>query len=407
MQKMIIISIALISIFSLVACDNKNNPDGATDSLINKEQNQYESGNNKEEISDRREELESYKDINTIEIMPFVIDTSLVEAEILTDEENNNYVKISDDYVLSGDFDKNIENKYFDNQKEILPKKIYLMDDNRKCYYDYNGELYYIPVEKCDTPEEERIEYREYNLVVYRKTNIAKIWGEDINLWKNYEEYYERTGYTDCIMDQLYTTDIAYPNLNKIYEIDLDGDINTIELSIPSYCLEWDGVGIYNTIVSKRNDTKIMKYEIFSNLYGNIGNYRNVFYVWKRFYYVEENILLGYFIFDTENGFQYIDRLANGDKLNDNPEKLREYELTLDEDMEFYKHNCDDYCGHDILGYDLYYSAWYHLDDTEKITLNKGTKIRIFDLLNEEYLDTIIETEDGTKYEIANYAGRT
>ena len=377
------------------------------------ELNTYEQENVKDidEYIKLLKEVENCKDINTIVVPDLVIDETLIEAEILIDtdeteyvelwtDESNKYVKLSEDYVLDEKWDESLHHKYFENQKELLPKKIYLMNENVNCYYEYNGEMYYIPIEKCETPEEERIEYRDHSLVVYRNSNLAKIWNLETQLYDDREDF--------CCMEALYINDLKYKQIDRVYEIDLDGDINTIEISIPCYYLDpGDGIELTSLVAIKNGDKTSIASGVDYFLCGNIGNYRNVFYSkgfsrgWPVNMLINECFLVKYYIYDKEDGFITVNRLANGDKWNENLEKMNSYELTLNDDITFYKEKNES----EDERYD--YTTWgYYLDDEslESVILPKGTKVRLVNILDWA-TNSIIETEDGTRYKIASYAG--
>ena len=380
------------------------------------ELNTYEQENVKaiDEYIKLLKEVENCKDINTVMVPDLVVDETLINAEILIDTDetvyvdvwedtSKKYVKFSDDYVLDEKWDENLHHKYFENQKELLPKKIYLMNENANCYYEYNGQIYYIPVEKCETPEEERIEYREHDLVVYKKNDIAKIWNLEIQMYEKYDfdddEYFES-------MNLLYISDLKYKNIDKVYEIDLDGDINTIELSIPCYYLDpGDGIELTSLVAMKDGDKTSIVSGVDYFLCGNIGNYRNVFYSngFSRGLpfnmFIEECYLVKYYIYDKEEGFITVNRLANGDKWNENIEKMNSYQLTLSEDITFYKAN------NELRGEEYAYTTWPSLDgETLERVLPKGTKVRLVTILDWA-TNSIIETEDGIRYKIVSYAG--
>lgn len=377
------------------------------------ELNTYEQENVKDidEYIKLLKEVENCKDINTVVVPDLVIDDTLIDAEILIDtdeieyvelwtDESNKYVKLSEDYVLDEKWDESLHHKYFENQKELLPKKIYLMNENVNCYYEYNGEMYYIPIEKCEKPEEERIEYRDHSLVVYRNSNLAKIWNLETKLYDDREDF--------CCMESLYINDLKYKQIDRVYEIDLDGDINTVEISIPCYYFDpGDGIELTSFVAMKNGDEASIASGVDYFLCGNIGNYRNVFYSkgfsrgWPINMSINECFLVKYYIYDKEEGFITVNRLANGDKWNENLEKMNSYELTLSEEHTFYKSEGE------IEGEKFEYKG-YFVDEKEpeKIILPEGTKIRLIKLLDWA-TNSIIETEDGTRYYIGSLAGMT
>lgn len=344
------------------------------------------------------------KDINTIKSTSFVIDENLQYAEIFKDEEGESYVKISDSYVLNEKPNNNLKEHFFENEREILPSKIYLMDTNQKCYYEYDGEIYYIPVEKCNSEDEERIVYQDYGIEVFKKDGVVNIFGEKVNT-------YDENNASMYAMNEFENYFINNPNgqvWNKIYETDLDGKLETKEISLCYFEIDpGDGIVSKRMVVSKDIDNNIKTYIAPLFICGNVYDYKNVFYItgFSRGYcindVIEEFLIWNYCIFDNENGFQYVWRFANGDEIKaENFEKLKTYEITLNENITFvstkgsyYEKRAD-------------YTVWrWSMDDNvEEVTLEAGTKLKIVGIID-EYGNSIVMTEDGTRYEIANYAG--
>jgi hypothetical protein len=153
--------------------------------------------------------------------------------------------------------------------------------------------------------------------------------------------------------------------------------------------------------------------------FSNIKNYKNVFYAYDYFEIynrvgkinsIEENVILGYYIYDKNKGLIYVDRFANGLKTDANGfAELSKIELTLDNDYVIQKDN-------NIYGFGMYNHAPYLLDENGEIvtdedgvyilesnfeSLSKGTKIHITDVFNEGYSITFI-TSDGTVYYLSN-----
>mgnify|MGYP004486440937 FL=1 len=134
-NKKIVLAIAIILVLGLAGCklrDNLNDNYKETENIVSGEQLEVR-----------------IKNINEVTSPKFVMDESLKTAEILKDSNNVDYVKLSSGYVLGTSPDDNNHNKFFENSREILPSKIYLNNPITKYYYNYNGEVYEIPMEKC------------------------------------------------------------------------------------------------------------------------------------------------------------------------------------------------------------------------------------------------------------------
>ena len=141
MKKFLFGVISLVLIFSLVACDNKG--------------------------KNHQVPTESNNSSNSAVTNPNI-------ARLETDAEGKPFIKLSDTY-------------YFDSYKEmekreILPAKIYLMDDNKEVFVSKsNGNITIsLPIEKCDTFEEERIEYAELGIEKMLHSGIIKVGGIEL-----------------------------------------------------------------------------------------------------------------------------------------------------------------------------------------------------------------------------------
>lgn len=389
-NKKIVLAIAIILVLGLAGCklrDNLNDNYKETENIVSGEQLEVR-----------------IKNINEVTSPKFVMDESLKTAEILKDSNNVDYVKLSSGYVLGTSPDDNNHNKFFENSREILPSKIYLNNPITKYYYNYNGEVYEIPMEKCENEDEERIEYQDYELKVYLNTGVVSAYGKTAHFMDNSEKIF---GKEDVLKHLVMTSKNETKTYMPIYEFDLDNDLETVEFAISHPEMD-PGDGEYTVIRPLQIDKdKNLKEFVDMEICGNISNYRNVFFAHLPHRGISINslidnyIVLTYYVYD-ENGFTCVQKLANGDDWWDNDEyteKLKGYAFTLNSDIEFTKADSDNY-------YKVDYTTWGQNETAEKVTLPKGTKIHVLKILDSTG-NSIVETLDGTTYMIASFAGMT
>lgn len=387
-MKKLILVLAVISVLNLVGCK------------VKEDDVQEENVGN---ISGEQIEART-KYINEAISPKLVLDETLETAEI---SEDSKYAKISNGYVLAeGPLASNY-NKFFRNSREILPSKIYLKEPVSKYYYSYNGEIYEIPMEKCENDDEERIEYSDYELKIYLNTGLVSAYGKTAHFMDNSEELFGRE---DILKNLVMTSKKETKAYTPVYEFDLDNDIETVEFAISHPAMD-PGDGEYTVVRPLQIDKeKNLKEFMDMEVCGNVLNYRNVFFGNLPHRGVSINnlvdnyIMLTYYMYDG-NDFKLVQKLANGDDwwdTEDYTDKLKEYIFTLNSDIEFVKSDPNNYYKTD---YTVSFE-WEQNEDKEKVTLPQGTKIHVLKILDSTG-NSIIETLDGTTYMIASFAGIT
>lgn len=344
------------------------------------------------------------QNINVVNVPDLVLNKDLEDAPVLKDEYGK-YVKLSENYKLSNvpyleNNDYYIWNeKIKNNKREILPSKIYLVNADQEYLYEYNGTKYNVPIEKCNSFAEERVEYKDYNIQHFFNIDMIKVKGTEIVAGEHYS--FE------------YISDVSrFDNqILKIYEMDFDNNLKTKEIVVDYNLDNPSGASIFEVkIISINENGEVRDSGIMCNCYTNIKNYRNVFY--GSYFaginindYIEEYFLCKYYIYDKDDGVISVYRYANGDVWGSTSSEnnLSKITFTLKEDVRFSKSQFGEYNGSKV-DYILDWDTQSNGDDV--VTLSKGTKIHILEIVDSYYGDTIIETEDGTKYILMNMAGR-
>lgn len=403
MKKIILVLSAILLLF-LGGCDEEFNDEIISDGdeVIQLDK----------EISTIEVDGVIYKDINSVDNSNFNIDNSQMYAIPLIDESGEKYIKISENFAIN-DERKEIE------KIEILPSKIYALDDTEKYIIEYNGESYYIPVEKCKSGEE-RIVYQNFGIEILHESDSIDIEGSAINnvcsestilnqisLYEAFLSYWKITGES-----------AKMPNINKfahIYYVDFDDDSETMEFLYPSTIREIhtdnEAVPVYSIIsYNKNSGAKLVSNGIEIYNLENVLNYKNVFYGYNAFegaignlIGVKENVIIEYLIYDKELGLMKIDRFSNGEKVNkDGIEKLSNVAFTLNGSYPIQKdYNGNKYIdllnvtGHAGYIYDVETNEW--LVDPSISILEDGTKIYITNIKDNGY-ELEIKTENGDTY---------
>jgi len=125
----------------------------------------------KENLSKIQEEVnlrKTYKDINTVS-QPNVINIKNYKIAEVLKTNDSYYTKIYDNTQDALDVKTNPTNV---SNVELLPSKVYLMNDNYKFYYTMGGETYFIPIEKVNSPDEERLVLMEHNMEIYNNGDL-------------------------------------------------------------------------------------------------------------------------------------------------------------------------------------------------------------------------------------------
>lgn len=433
-----IIAIFMVSILFLVGCNNNIEKDENMNNS-NSIENNIDNENEQEVADVSTIEINGviYKDINSIENDDF--NNNYVYAESIK-ENNEMYVKLSDGFVLD-DSRKEID------KVEILPSKIYTSDIENKYVFNYSGEIYYIPVEKCELGKD-RIVYRNYGIELLKENDSIKvndsIVNDVISGWdlRNSSKYNGELRYDDVSLCEAFLEswkitpeDIANPNkkyeipldeyiehrseYTHIFQVDFDDDAESVELIYSNGIMEHVHIDstypTYSIIsYSKENGTKIMSNGIDMLWFNNILNYKNVFYGYEAFELdkidnvicINENVITGYYIYDKEAGLIKVNRFANGEKLDNNGmKKLSETTFTLDE---IHTVRIDENGNKYINAFPMYDNEYILDEETGEAKLNPnniyiegGTKINVINISESgSYIE--FKTEDGEKYEL-NY----
>lgn len=303
----------------------------------------------------------------------------------------NTYVKLSDSYYFS-DY-KSIE------MKEIIPISICLVDENSLTYVNSYGENVSIalPIEKCESVDEERIIYSDYGIEKMLSTGKIRIGGIEID-----------TIHPDLPIDEnfSYKEEVAYYynlGLQKVYEVELDNDTSTKELLVYShFSYPWDSYE-YPYLVELENGIATNMGLIENENIMQIGMYKNVLTDgWNsdiEGYF--SNVLMGYYVYDKELGLIHVEKMANGDNIKDIDINMLT-DCTLSRDIYFGA------IGEYDLGYsdNVIYSTSAYGEEANIKTLSKGTIIKIVEIID-EYGNFIGETQDGMMYGFFSFAGRT
>jgi len=339
-----------------------------------------------------------YNDVNSITDYEYNIESSYMDANLIQNGDIK-YARLSDSRIIKRNFRKDI---LFDNDKVLIPTKLYLMDNSTPAYFKNQNNLYYIPIEKCETEDEERIVFKDYNIIIMRKSGNVSMFGKDIKI--NYSENIMPERFFDELF--LRTPNSEFDSY-KLYETDLDNNPNTIDISIGLLDYnEENGTFIRRIIVSKDENNIIKLYNVPNSLGGNIASFKNVFYSMYytkgNFYnnYTNEYMPISYILFDKETGFREVYKYANGEdvKFGVEDESLAKYPLTLSRPLKFGEVPID-------INSEVKYSTMYaNLTSSSQITLDVGTKIIIVKIID-KYGNSIARLEDGTLIEIANYTG--
>ena len=393
-----------------------------------------------EEIARRKT---AYRDINELKQPDVTNIEDYKTAEILKDNDGKYYAKIYDsveDAINVPLNDSKISNV------ELLPSKIYMVNDNYKYYYKYEGEIYYIPVEKANSYSEERIVLMEDNIEIYNNgdlvinnTRIPNFFNveafDEVNdrYPKHYENIIEFLVSCTPILD-------AYAE-NIGFKYNLDNDIETNEYIFTIASSTFEGGAIYISSEEKLlyidREKKFINIQILDgqNLTKNLDGYMNLFakgfssedmkegsyllnYYGSGFCilgeYINQNFVDGYYIFIPNHGFELVNKTLDGKNVD-----MNKYVFTLKDEVKLY--SIEKYIGEYgprewLEGYvdsSKYDKVWYRVNevnegiieteqvDCDEITLKAGTKVRM--LLAEGWWHIIFESEDGKEAYIIHF----
>ena len=341
----------------------------------------------------------TYKDINTATTDVYSIVYSDQTADFVKDD-NGKYVSFSDSpFVQFAD-----HNRLFNLDKEIIPKKLYLTDDSINAFYDYKGEVYYIPVEKVDDKEQERIEYRDYNFIVMRNSGKISFNGKDIAVDYTYSNDGLIDEEVDILFDAYYSIDPKVEVLYKVYETDLDNDEKTKEIYYYAFGKIDNKSVLTHTFLKSLSNGSVSKFILPADVASNYSNYDNIFLIRQDNRISITNISkeylpLSYYIYAKdpafgEQGFEKVFKLANGKSYD----ALVGETITLNKDYSIADYEIDGKYNKSVSG-DSIELIKYVFSYEEKIEdkLPEGTKLTIKEILNAGE-NAILEDENGVKY---------
>ena len=356
MRKFVLGVISLVTVFSLVGCAEKE-------------------AEKSEENTNEAEQEEVISNIASVEF----------------DSLGNPFVKLSDSYYLDDSQFSEV------NKKEILPSKIYLMDDNKEVHISvYNEDITIdIPIEKCETLEEERIVYSDYGIEKMLNSGKVRIGGIEVETL-----HLDSTEKAESYRD--YALYYTYFDEQKIYEVDLDGETDSKEILVYArYNYPWDSYE-YPSLIKYTNgvaeDIGVLETESLIQIDG----YKNVMMDgWNsdvEGYF--SNLLMGYYVYDKDLGLVHIEKMANGDNINDiDISKLDNCILARDVSFSIVPEDS-------LYSGKATYSTWTYGEDSEIVTLPAGTLIKVIEIID-DYVNFIGETADGTRYGFFQFASRT
>ena len=370
----------------------------------------------------------TYKDINVLEQENVSNIEEYKSAKILKDKNGKRYAKIYNNIKDAIDVSTNVTKI---SNVELLPSKIYLMNEKYRYYCEVEGEIYYIPVEKVNSPSEERIVLMEKDIEIFANgdlvindTKLSNFFNIQ-NLENNNDVYPKNyNNIIEFLLSRAPTSDAYVENIGFKYNFDNDLDTNEYIFMIASSTFEggatflsMDKRGVY---IDKKN-TVIVTQDISSVDYTtNLAGYSNLFSTHPggfedladnyslKYYgtgtsmlndYVSENFVDAYYVFIPNQGFELINKTLDGENVD-----INKYVFTINEDVDFYAKEkyAGEYGGIDWLEDDIDYSkydkVWYcvnELDDSEKeedIILKKGTKVKV--ALATGWWHIVFESED-------------
>ena len=220
---------------------------------------------------------------------------------------NYNYSTFARGSVINIEHDSQAE-KLFNEDKLLLPKALFLVDNNFNAYYNYLGEFYYIPVIKCDNENEERILFRDYDLSIGKNDGSICINGNKLSVEYNLSEGFEGLFYSYFIANP----ELSNSQIN-LYKTNIDCDSSTIDLRLTTVTNSSNIQGsICNTFIIVRPDWLYDLCVAPMDLGIHVDNYSNLYYKESGHTYINESgekiindDIHEYYLF--ENGFRVIE----------------------------------------------------------------------------------------------------
>ena len=319
----------------------------STSELTSREQRIVE--NIKKEVERRK----TFKDINTIDKPNIQNNKDFKVAKILQDSLNNDYVKIYDNIndALKAEYkESNISNI------ELIPSKVFLMNNSNKLYCNYNGETYYIPVEKVNSKDKERIVLMEDGLEIYNN-------GDLIIKGKRYEDFFNTKilknldGMAPKDLIDYLVLDAPKKEAGIGLKCNFDNDVNTSEYVFNVIGEEFEAGANFFDAKTKymyldKNSNVITISQIDDIDYNtNIDGYSNLFVKTDGWFddleegydikyyavsmlsgYIKENFIDAYYLFVPGKGFELVNKTLDGENVD-----ITKYVFSLKSDLKLYK----------------------------------------------------------------------
>jgi len=375
----------------------------------------------------------TYKDVNTL-TQPNVTNISnYVAAKVYTDQNNEKYVKIYDDFEKTTNVKDNISNI---SKVLLIPSKVYTMDTTKKYYFKYNDEVYIVPTVKVYSANEEKITLLEPGIEIYKGGNLV-INGK---IYENFFEVFDFEYIDGEHPDNLFDYLLSYtPESGSFvgYKYNFDNDVNTNEYLFDIFGTGFEAGSTYfegkekyiyldkdgKEISIFQSDEILYNYDLdyYSNLFvrkpgwfDDLGEgYQPTFYgLTMLSEYVKERFVDAYYIFIPNQGFVLVNRTLDGNKID-----MSKYLFTIQSDINLYAleryPNEMEYSNYLTEGIDVskYDKIWYSFNEqwededrnenAPSITIKEGTKVKV--AYAEGWWHIVFENEAGNEAYIIHF----
>lgn len=235
----------------------------------------------------------AYKSVNTI-----TVDSNV----------NHNFAKYNKENIFDYMPDENYGSLYKDDTP-VIPSYLVLMDDTQPAFYNYENEIYYIPIIKCNSEEDERIVFKDPELAIYKKDGTITYNSNVLGIKYNSDEYDFATLF-DCYY--LYTPDNNYRQTN-VYRTDLYNTESSKEYVVTTFANSENRITdeLEKTIIIINDSGEYQVCVVKNNIGTNVGDFGNLFFKIGKSYHTNESgelivddSALEYFLF--EDGFKEI-----------------------------------------------------------------------------------------------------
>ena len=218
-----------------------------------------------------------------------------------------NYDKYTDGEIQYINHD-NQEERLFNEDRIIIPMALFLMDDSVNAFYNYYDELYFIPVIKCNSEDEERIVFRDHELTIAKNTGNIYINGKQLDINYNFNNLdFKGLFYSYFILNpELSNTQI------NLYKTNIDMDESTFDIRLTTASNSDDQLeSLCNTFIIIKSNGSFDLCVAPMDLGMHVGDYSNLFYKESNSVHFNEsgeeiknNSVKEYYLFD--NGFKVI-----------------------------------------------------------------------------------------------------